>query len=100
MAVSLGDGWAHRILQVDCSRQQFQLGAQQAKAHLKHGIFEYKETVVTTIARTVATIPAGRHPTTELNTTTGGVSVRPNGLSIDIDANEWQRLIREDRVRD
>lgn len=64
------------------------------------GYFHYDQCEITTIANTKATIPSGRHPTFELNTDMGGVSIRPAGLSIDIGFGEWQRLQQLGLVRE
>ena len=60
---------------------------------LKQDNYQYKQCDVTTIANTPATIPPGRHPTLELQTGIGGVSIRPAGRVIDIDSNEWKRIV-------
>lgn len=66
---------------------------------MKNEHFTYSQCVVTTIANTTAIVPAGRHLTLELNTTTGGVSIRPAGSSIDIGFDEWKRLQLQGLVR-
>jgi hypothetical protein len=66
---------------------------------LKHDYFTFDACDVTTVANTHATIPAGRHLVVELNTGTGGVSVRPAGSAIDISSAEWLRIQQEGKVR-
>lgn len=60
--------------------------------HLKHNHFTYKQCQVTTVANTTATILAGRHLTSELNTANGGVRIVVGGGEIDIGLAEWKRL--------
>ncbi len=66
---------------------------------LKHDYFTFDICDVTTVANTHTTIPAGRHLVVELNTATGGVSVRSAGSAIDISSAEWLRLQQEGKVR-
>ncbi len=57
---------------------------------LKQDNYQYKQCDVATIHLTTATIPEGRHSTIENN---GAISIRPAGRVIDIDANEWKRIV-------
>lgn len=67
---------------------------------LKQIYCDFDDCKVTTVAKTAASIPAGRHLVLELSTANGGVSVRPAGLAIDIPYVEWKRLQDEGKVRE
>jgi hypothetical protein len=69
-------------------------------SRIQSRIVEFDECEVTTIANTKTIIPAGRNITIEIKTSTGGVSVRPAGQSIDIGYIEWKRLQDDGLVRE
>jgi hypothetical protein len=61
------------------------------------GFFDFDECEVRThFGRD--TLPAGRHVV--LDQPGLGVSIRPLGKTFDIPAEEWQRLVKEQKVRE